>query len=129
LAIIDGHEITDTGAGRLKTRASTNSPTPGTPTITSPPVAITALWLILFAAHALFHSFQTGHLKSPAHRHAPPRPRMGRRPPPRAFLSPPCLLHPRLLMLAQPQRPPFQSRRFFQCGGQKIPLSDPARIC
>jgi len=32
------------------------------------PVAITALWLILFAAHALFHSFWTGNLKSPAHR-------------------------------------------------------------
>lgn len=30
------------------------------------PVAITALWLILFAAHALFHSFWTGNLKSPA---------------------------------------------------------------
>lgn len=32
------------------------------------PVAITALWLILFAAHALFHSFWTGNLKSPAQR-------------------------------------------------------------
>jgi hypothetical protein len=32
------------------------------------PVAITALWLILFAAHALFHSFWAGNLKSPAHR-------------------------------------------------------------
>lgn len=32
------------------------------------PVAITALWLILFAAHALFHSFWTGNLKSPAHK-------------------------------------------------------------
>jgi hypothetical protein len=28
------------------------------------PTAITALWLLLFAAHALFHSFWTGNLKS-----------------------------------------------------------------
>ena len=33
------------------------------------PTAITALWLILFAAHALFHSFWTGNLKSARHKH------------------------------------------------------------